>query len=58
MHGKNNFAEISKISIKKKLNIDLRIILSDYQNNFVECKHNEQCCKKFRHSSNRFKRPT
>jgi len=32
MHGKNNFAEGSKIL----LDTDLKIILLDYQNNFVE----------------------
>jgi len=41
-HGKNDFAEGSKIL----LNTDLKIIL-DHQNNFVGTKYNEQCCKKF-----------
>jgi len=44
LYGKNDFAERSKIL----LNTDLKIILFDYQNNFIGIlKNNEQCCKKF-----------
>jgi len=41
IHGKNSFAEVSK-----NLYTDLRIILLDQQNNYVEFKHWWQCCKK------------
>jgi len=42
LHGKNDFAEKFKIL----LDIDLKIILLDHQNNSVG-KNNEQRCKKF-----------
>jgi len=43
MHGKNNFAEESKIL----QDTDLKIIVLDQQNNFVNLKNSKQCCKKF-----------
>jgi len=44
IHGKNDFAERSKIL----LDIDLKIILLSQQNNFTgTLKNNEQCCEKF-----------
>jgi len=47
IQGKN-FAEGSKIL----LDTNLKIILLDHYNNFVETLNNEQCCKKFWYSSN------
>jgi len=41
LHGKNDFAEESKIL----LDTNLKIILLEHQNNFVNFKHEQ--CKKF-----------
>jgi len=43
IHGKNNFAERSKIS----LDTDLKVILSERQNNFVEIKIMSSAAKNF-----------
>jgi len=50
LHGKNDFAEGSKIL----LDTDLRIILLNHQNNFVKTnlKTNEECYKKCWYFSN------
>jgi len=40
------------------LDTDLKIILLDHQNNFVELKNNKQCCKKLWYSNNWFERST
>ena len=40
-HRKNNFTKVSK-----NLDTDLKIILLDYQKNYVECSNMmKQCCK-------------